>query len=371
MLDSVLKNYDKRVRPNYGGPPVEVGITMLILGISSVSEVDMDFTMDFYFRQFWTDERLAVSSPQWDNRLSIGSEVIDKIWIPDTFFANEKKAYFHMATTANSFLRIGSDGGIIRSMRLTVTGACFMNLRHFPMDGQRCSLEIESFGYTAKDVVYKWLKGKASMAISHDVELSQFNLLGHRILSKEIHLSTGNYSRLACEFFFVRDMGYYLIQLYIPSGLIVIISWVSFWLNRNASPARVSLGVTTVLTMTTLMTSTNAALPKVSYVKSIDIYLGTCFVLVFAALLEYAAVGYLAKHLELVDRNGQPRFGVEQDFPEQSISFKDYIISPGDIDKYSRIAFPVFFFGFNLLYWIIYLQINESVIGDITPLASE
>lgn len=96
---------------------------------------------------------------------------------------------------------------------------------------------------------------------------------------------TGNYSRLACEIQFVRSMGYYLIQIYIPSGLIVIISWVSFWLNRCATPARVSLGVTTVLTMTTLMSSTNAALPKISYVKSIDVYLGTCFVMVFASLL--------------------------------------------------------------------------------------
>lgn len=98
-------------------------------------------------------------------------------------------------------------------------------------------------------------------------------------------LLIGNYSRLACEIQFVRSMGYYLIQIYIPSGLIVIISWVSFWLNRNATPARVALGVTTVLTMTTLMSSTNAALPKISYVKSIDVYLGTCFVMVFASLL--------------------------------------------------------------------------------------
>lgn len=87
-------------------------------------------------------------------------------------------------------------------------------------------------------------------------------------------------------------MGYYLIQIYIPSGLIVIISWVSFWLNRNATPARVALGVTTVLTMTTLMSSTNAALPKISYVKSIDVYLGTCFVMVFASLL-----GKISKNL--------------------------------------------------------------------------
>ena len=83
----------------------------------------------------------------------------------------------------------------------------------------------------------------------------------------------GNYSRLACEFYFVRSLGYYIIQIYVPSSLIVVLSWVSFWLHRDAAPARVALGITTVLTMTTLISSTNAALPKISYLKSIDVYL--------------------------------------------------------------------------------------------------
>lgn len=94
-------------------------------------------------------------------------------------------------------------------------------------------------------------------------------------------------------------MGYYMIQIYVPASLIVIISWVSFWLHRNATPARVQLGVVTVLTMTTLMSSTNSQLPKISYVKSIDVFLGTCFVMVFAALLEYAAVGYIGKRISM------------------------------------------------------------------------
>ena len=76
-------------------------------------------------------------------------------------------------------------------------------------------------------------------------------------------------------------------------------SWVSFWLNRGAAPARVGLGVTTVLTMTTLMASVNAALPKISYMKSIDIYLAVCFFMVFGALIEYACVGYTAKRIQL------------------------------------------------------------------------
>ena len=88
-------------------------------------------------------------------------------------------------------------------------------------------------------------------------------------------------------------------QVYIPSSLIVVMSWVSFWLNRGAAPARVSLGVTTVLTMTTLINSVNAALPKISYMKSIDIYLFVCFFMVFGALIEYACVGYTDKRIQL------------------------------------------------------------------------
>ena len=88
-------------------------------------------------------------------------------------------------------------------------------------------------------------------------------------------------------------------QVYIPSSLIVVMSWVSFWLNRGAAPARVGLGVTTVLTMTTLINSVNAALPKISYMKSIDIYLFVCFFMVFGALIEYACVGYTDKRIQL------------------------------------------------------------------------
>ena len=87
-----------------------------------------------------------------------------------------------------------------------------------------------------------------------------------------------------------------------------MLSWVSFWLSRDAVPARVALGITTVLTMTTLISSTNAALPKISYLKSIDVYLVTCFVTVFASLLEYAAVSYLGNRQK---RRLRKRLGTE------------------------------------------------------------
>jgi Neurotransmitter-gated ion-channel transmembrane region len=93
----------------------------------------------------------------------------------------------------------------------------------------------------------------------------------------------------------VRSLGYYIIHIYVPSCLIVVLSWISFWLHRDASPARVALGITTVLTMTTILSSSNASLPKISYLKSIDIFLVTCFSMVFASLLEYACVSFIGR----------------------------------------------------------------------------
>ncbi|VDN87958.1 unnamed protein product, partial [Brugia pahangi] len=157
--------------------------------------------------------------------------------------------------------------------RLTVTAICNMKLHLFPMDSQKCKLEIESYGYSVLDIVYFFNNSKNPVSKS-EFELPQFVLIDIQVASRNVVLSSGNYSRLTCAFLFKRNIGFYIIQVYLPSILIVVISWVSFWLNRDATPARVALSVLTILTMTTLTATTNASMPKVSYVKSIDIFLG-------------------------------------------------------------------------------------------------
>ena len=76
-----------------------------------------DFTLDMYFRQFWQDPRLSFERKTGMDKLVVGAEYISLIWVPDTFFVNEKTAYFHKATTDNQFVRIFHTGDILRSIR--------------------------------------------------------------------------------------------------------------------------------------------------------------------------------------------------------------------------------------------------------------
>ena len=60
-------------------------------------------------------------------------------------------------------------------------------------------------------------------------------------------------------------------------------------------PARVALGVTTLLAMSTTQASIQNSLPPVAYTKAIDVWSGVCVFFVFSALLEYALVNYASR----------------------------------------------------------------------------
>ena len=60
-----------------------------------------------------------------------------------------------------------------------------------------------------------------------------------------------------------RKMGYFFIHVYSPCALIVVISWISFCIPHESTPARVTLGITSVLTITTILNILNKSMPKV------------------------------------------------------------------------------------------------------------
>lgn len=59
--------------------------------------------------------------------------------------------------------------------------------------------------------------------------------------------------------------------------------------------------------MSTIITGVNASMPRVSYIKAVDIYLWVSFVFVFLSVIEYAAVNYLSTVQERKERKLRER----------------------------------------------------------------
>lgn len=96
---------------------------------------------------------------------------------------------------------------------------------------------------------------------------------------------SGKYKNLVAAFTFHRRMGFYFIQFYIPCIVMVSLSWISFWMDQYCIGERLSLGITTILTIVFLLGSSNSTMPRVSYAKAIDWYLMGSFIFVFSTLV--------------------------------------------------------------------------------------
>uniref|UniRef100_A0A8I3WUR3 GABA(C) receptor n=1 Tax=Callithrix jacchus TaxID=9483 RepID=A0A8I3WUR3_CALJA len=398
-----VDEHDFSMRPAFGGPAIPVGVDVQVESLDSISEVDMDFTMTLYLRHYWKDERLAFSSAS-NKSMTFDGRLVKKIWVPDVFFVHSKRSFTHDTTTDNIMLRVFPDGHVLYSMRITVTAMCNMDFSHFPLDSQTCSLELESYAYTDEDLMLYWKNGDESLKTDEKISLSQFLIQKFHTTSRlAFYSSTGWYNRLYINFTLRRHIFFFLLQTYFPATLMVMLSWVSFWIDRRAVPARVSLGITTVLTMSTIITGVNASMPRVSYIKAVDIYLWVSFVFVFLSVLEYAAVNYLTtvqerKEQKLREKlpctsglppartvmldgtysdgevndldsympeNGekpdrmmvQLTLASERSSPQRKSQRSSYVsmrIDTHAIDKYSRIIFPAAYILFNLIYWSIF-----------------
>nr|XP_032806679.1 gamma-aminobutyric acid receptor subunit pi-like isoform X1 [Petromyzon marinus] len=413
-VQKLMKGYNRYLRPSFEEGSVVVGMSLDIASIDSISEINMDYTATIFLRQRWVDERLCFDA---NKSLSLDGRLVELLWVPDTFIVDSKRSFLHAVTVENRLIRIFPNGTVLYALRITATVACNMDLTKYPMDKQSCTLQLESWGYNTDDMVFYWTRGNDSVRGLENLRLAQYTVEEQFTSVSEAVYETGRYPKLVFHFVLRRNILYFILETYVPSILLVVLSWVSFWISQSSVPARICIGVTTVLTMTTLMMGARASLPNANcFIKAIDVYLGICFSFIFGALLEYAVAHFCTLHHRDAatpddlshddggrDRNGSvssiSRADADAERParrsasSRAASARDApplptdgsrpppgvvsvplravwpatraasrraggictVRNPQHIDNYSRTAFPLLFVLVNLLYWCYYL----------------
>lgn len=132
----------------------------------------------------------------------------------------------------------------------------------------------------------KWVSDKASQ------QAARINF--NKIL-KDSKFLVGWFDQVEVTLHLKRDIRYYTMEYYLPVIGMVMISFVSFWIHFQATPARVALPTTTLLTMNKMIHHIRSSSLLYGNAEALEIFLNTSMVFVTAVLLEYGIVGLTNK----------------------------------------------------------------------------
>ncbi|KAG0428219.1 hypothetical protein HPB47_024787 [Ixodes persulcatus] len=289
--------YNKRVRPAYStNLPVVVNTSIVLYSMASTNDLHTEYTAQMRLRQTWFDQRLRYDAASLHPEAKIQGDHwhAERIWLPSVQVTNMRNFDSVTGITpASVLIVILADGQVHVNRRLHLKLKCEMEFHKYPLDKQKCSLKIESSMLSTKNMLLQWEK-EEPLQFSNTFDIKGFQMVDFNCSSGvEDYDHTGNFSMIMCEFNLKRDFGPFLLEIYIPGITFVITSWFSLWIDIPAAPARVTLAMTTFLTLVTGGKSIREKLPKVPYVHALDVWYLACTAFVFFILLEYAMVNYI------------------------------------------------------------------------------
>lgn len=315
--------YDRLERPmayadNGTKLPVEVFARAYIYFLQNLEAHDLQFKIHALLQLRYVDSRLVFKkvAPNRTEPIMGEQSLRDVLWVPHVFLANERSSDILGTAEKDILTSVSPDGTVIISTRISATLYCWMNLQKFPFDEQHCSTVLESWMYNQEDLVLKWEK-KSPVTLAPELHLTEYVLLS--MFTNETMINAdlsdlrhgafaGNYSSLSFTVHLAREMGFYLMDYFIPSIMLVTISWVTFWLQADQSAPRITLGTSTMLTFITLASAQGKTLPKVSYIKASEIWFLGCTGFIFGSLVEFAFVNTIwrrKKNVELKKKNSK------------------------------------------------------------------
>jgi hypothetical protein len=294
--------------PPADGRPVRVEVVAYVLDISRIDSAEQSFTADVYVEAAWSDPRLAHEGP---GPVSYG---ITDIWQPNLQFTNGRQ----LSTSMPDRLEVLPGGEVRYRQRFWGEFSQPMDLRAYPWDSQGLTLRLVTSGLTP-DQVEIVPTSRIDSTISTDLSATDFDITGSDVAAETWRPAGAQreFASLRSTFVAERRSGYFIVKVIIPLTLIVMMSWLVFWLDPAQGGPQISVATTTMLTLIAFRFAVNASLPKISYLTRLDAFILASTVLVFLSLIEVTATTRLGrvKRLDAALR----------------------------LDRWSRVAFPAVF----------------------------
>jgi len=257
--------------PVVAQPAHDVEIGLFVIDITDLDERASTFTAEIDVVSRWHDPaRAFVPEP---------GAPAQRIFIEDAGLAELGKGWqpaLHAVNAIGSYERVmfrttvQADGTMTNRVRLRMTLRAPLDFRYFPFDTQVLPIRVESM---------IWPDGALTLAeaadfsgFAEDFEMPEWAVTGMVARPEVIERRREGraYERVTFEIEIVRHQGFYIWKIIMPMMIIVILSWIVFWMSSEMLGRRAGVSSTGMLTVIAYQFIVAGSLPRFPYLTVMD-----------------------------------------------------------------------------------------------------
>ena len=301
-----IKMIPSRPDPEAGPTHVEVGIW--ILDIDNIDSVSQNFAANVFIILKWKDSRLAHGF----NDLKRFS--LHDIWNPQMQIANESGI---IRKTLPDIVNVEGDGTVTYRQRYVGPFSQPMMLTDFPFDTHVFGIHLVCIGSLPSEIQFAPVSDFVATGLvdaagfAEKLSLPDWHVIDHNVKSfPYVVAPRKEIAGYHFEFTAKRDSKHFIFKVIFPLILIVMMSWMVFWIDPKNFGTQISVAITSMLTLIAYRFAVDALIPKVPYMTRLDTFIFASTILVFLSLIEVNITGQLsldgknalAKKLDRVSR---------------------------------------------------------------------
>ena len=280
-------------RPGEGRDPLTLTGILILLDVTKIDGADQSFSADVFMMLEWRDERLAVETD------GVRRLPLDSIWNPRIQVVNQRRVF----KTFDDYVDVTPDGTVTYRQRYTGEFSARLDFHDFPIDQHRVMVQLAVPGYGPDEIDFVPAVEAEGAGRATEMTVSDWSIGTFELHTQPFEVVPGGrvVAGLRGEFEARRHLGFFVGKAFFSVAIIVFMSWVVFWIGTEHIGPRLSVVVTSMLTLVAYRFLLGQSLPPVSYLTRLDHYLLGSTVLVFLALIQVTMTG------AMTDEHHQPR----------------------------------------------------------------
>jgi hypothetical protein len=266
------------------GKPTEIRVLGAILDVDKINSAEQNFTLNLYTIFRWTDVRLA-----HDGEDSVTRKLSD-VWNPRLTIMNTQRLW---ANTKDD-VEVSPEGEVTYRLHVFGDFSQPLDLHEFPTDRHTFEVPVVAAGYRSGEVVFSHMK-EAGSFMAERLSVADWVVSNMQSIPAEVELANGiKLPGFSFSFEGQRLVHHYVVKAILPLVLIVMMSWVVFWIDPKQIPNQLSVAVTTVLTLIAYHIALSGRLPVIPYLTRMDKFLFSSTLLVFLSLIEVVITSHFS-----------------------------------------------------------------------------